>query len=99
MRPKVSEQKIREYWDEYYQYKSYDDQTEFPPTHYSSEFLREWKDKFKPHQWKDISYTENLLTEEQLIEFKDYINWAGVAQNYKLSHEFIDKYQDKLPWW
>ena len=99
MRHKITEKCIREHWDDYFQYKSYDDSMEFPPKHYSTDFLREWKDVFKSHQWKDMSYTRNLLTEPQLIEFEKYINWAGIAQCYKLSEQFLHKYRYKLPWW
>ena len=60
----------------------------------TTDFMREWVDEW---DWNYLSRNE-ALTEEQIEEFKDRVNWKYIRTHYykKLSDKFKEKWKEKL---
>ena len=49
----------------------------------------------KAQNWVNISVNE-ILTEDFIREFKDYVDWNNIFAYQKLSKEFIIEFADKI---
>jgi len=47
--------------------------------------------------WRQI-VQEELLSEEFIIDFQDYLPWDLISINQKLSEQFILEFKDKVSW-
>ena len=57
------------------------------------DFIRDYKDKLN---WYLICRYNQMLTEEDLIEFKDCLYWDVISKHQKLSENFCEKFSDRL---
>ena len=51
----------------------------------------------KNQDWQYISY-QGPLTEEFILEFKDYVDWYYITKYQKLSEDFLDKCNESEFW-
>ena len=60
----------------------------------------EWEKYYNPDfDWNDYKfYSNNILSEDFIREFKDKVDWSAICRYQKLSEEFIEEFQDKLYW-
>ena len=65
------------------------------PVEYSYDFIEEFKDEINEWSWDNMSCYD-ILSEEFIIRFQDYIDWDFVSRYQKLSKQFIGNYKHKL---
>ena len=59
----------------------------------SIDFIRQFKDEL---DWDQLSWNQ-IFTEKQIEEFRDYIhNWYNIIINQDVSGKFLEKWRDKF---
>ena len=49
--------------------------------------------------WRDWGfYSNNILSEDFIREFKDKVDWSAICRYQKLSEDFIREFKDKVHW-
>ena len=61
----------------------------------------EWEEYYNPEfDWHDQEfYSNNILSEDFIREFKDKVDWMLISKSQTLSEDFIIEFKDKVDWW
>ena len=59
-----------------------------------------WEEYYNPEfDWRDWGfYSNNILSEDFIREFKDKVDWSAICRYQKLSEDFIREFKDKVHW-
>ena len=59
-----------------------------------------WEEYYNPaFDWRDWGfYSNNILSEDFIREFKDKVDWSAICRYQKLSENFIREFKDKVHW-
>ena len=59
-----------------------------------------WEEYYNPaFDWRDWGfYSNNILSEDFIREFKDKVDWSAICRYQKLSEDFIREFKDKVHW-
>ena len=59
-----------------------------------------WEEYYNPEfDWRDWGfYSNNILSEDFIREFKDKVDWSAICRYQKLSENFIREFKDKVHW-
>lgn len=63
----------------------------------NNKYINKIRKNPKKFNWDEIS-ADNILSEEFIEEFQDYVDWTHISLYQKLSEDFIIKFQDKVNW-
>jgi hypothetical protein len=64
----------------------------------SAAFIREYKNRWRPHDWHGLSHQKHLLDEAFVREFQNELMWLYVTFYARLSESFIIEFSDKISW-
>ena len=90
----LTESEIRDRWDNEFKYKHFW-MSAYIYKHFSTDFLREFEDQLS---WNDMSWEDNLLTDPQIREFANKLNWSIMKISYKstLKDDLKERYKEEL---